>query len=294
MTVHSKYSDPVFLSSLDNLHLAAKCTVDGFFAGCHQSPHKGFSLEYSEHRDYYPGDDPKYIDWKAYARSDRLYVKQSTSQTNTNLYLLLDTSDSMGYSSKKITKLEYAALLCSAIAYLAVNQNDGVSLVVFADRILRNISVSRKSQLNLIYNELENASSQGKSDISTCLHTFAENTYRRGIVIVISDLQDDITEIKRAIYHLKSSKNDVIIFHILDTQEIHFNFYGLIDFEDMETGAHKRISTDWARRKYLKNFHRFVEEIQTFCGMNKIDHVIVDTADSVHNCLATYLKNRTS
>jgi uncharacterized protein (DUF58 family) len=294
MDFHSKYTDPVFLIGLDNLELAAKCSVDGFFSGGHVSPHKGFSLEYREHRDYYPGDDPKYIDWKAFARSDRLYVKQSTRQTNTNIYLLLDTSASMNYSSDRITKLEYGFLLCSALSYLALKQNDSINLILFAEKILKNISISKRHQLSLLFKEFENIQGTDATDFPGSLHAFAEKATRRGVVIIISDLHGDLDQIKRAFSHIKSRKHDVIIFHTLDIQEIEFDFRGLIKFEDIETGVNKNVYSDSVRRKYLKNFRKFVNETKKFCGLSNIDYLMMDTCESLDNCLRTYLKNRMS
>lgn len=288
-----QYADAVFLSKLDNLELASKIAVEGFFAGLHKSPFHGFSVEYSDHRSYQFGDDLKYLDWKAYARSDRLYVKQFEQETNTDVHVLLDCSASMGFGSGEISKFGYGKLLGAALGYMGLKQNDRVGLRVFSDDVVSHLpGSSRGGQLNLIYRMLSGSRVGGGTNLGGVFEGVAESLRRRGIVVLISDMLGYDENARRGLARLRHCKHDVICFHVLDRQELRFDYSGLVDFEGIEGGFSVKVNAGFVRKRYLRGLGDFVRGLRDYCGRAGIDYCLVDSSDSPGDALGAYLNRR--
>jgi uncharacterized protein (DUF58 family) len=290
----SEYLDPVFLSKLANMDLVARCAVEGFFAGLHPSPFHGFSVEYSDHRQYHSGDELKFVDWKVFGRSDRLYIKRFRQETNATVYILLDTSKSMSFAGNgAVRKIDYACFLAAALSYLMLSQGDSTGLVLFAEMVGKQIPPkSKRTHLNAILTALQSISPSGRTNLANVLHVFAETTNRRGIVILISDLLDDQGDIYKGLAHLKFLKHDVIIFHILDHQELNLGYEGLIEFEDLESKARLQTFPQSIRDNYRKRVAEFLDEVQKTAGKSGIDYCLLDTSQPLDKALIAYLARR--
>ncbi len=218
-----KYLDPLALSRLKNLSLAAKHVVEGFFAGLHKSPHKGFSIEFAEHREYTPGMDPRHVDWRVLGRRDKLYVKQYEEETSLRCYLLLDKSASMGYKSDGAppSKLEYASFLAATLAYLAAFQHDAAGLVAFDGGVRDQIPARQgPGHLRVLMEKLEQTQAGAETSLSKVFHELAESLKRRALVVVLSDLFDNPAEMVAALKHFRHKKHEVVVFQILDPAEV--------------------------------------------------------------------------
>ena len=289
-----KYLDPMFLSKLGNMDLVARCAVEGFFSGLHPSPFHGFSVEYSDHREYHSGDELKFVDWKVFGRSDKLYIKQFQQETNTIAYILLDTSKSMAFSgSGGVSKLEYGSFLAAALSYLMLSQSDSTSLVLFAEKVIKRIGArSRRTHLSTILAALQNNEPAGRTNLAGVLRTIAETTKRRGIIILISDLLDDEADIYKGLAHLKFLKHDVIVFHTMDHQELNLDYEGLIQFEDMESKARMRTFPQSLRQGYRQRVAEFLDDIERTTGNSGIDYCLLDTSEPLDRALVAYLARR--
>ncbi len=291
-----KFIDPEILSRISNFELLARTVVEGFVSGLHKSPYRGFSVEFMEYRQYAPGDDPKRIDWKLYGRTDKLFVKEFEDETNTNCYILLDTSSSMDYSSLssgKMKKIEYASYLAASLAYFMVRQRDSVGLYLFDEKISGLIPPkSTTGHLHSILSILENTKCRSETDMGKPFHEMAEAIKKRGIVIIITDLLDDGDEIVNGLKHFVFNGNEVILFHILDPFEINFNFDNIVELEDMETGEKMMISGDAAKKIYMKNSNDFKEKIHNECGALGIDYNRFVTDKPLDFALFQYLAAR--
>jgi uncharacterized protein (DUF58 family) len=296
VAAHSKhkYIDPILLSKLKNVNLVARCAVEGFFAGMHRSPYHGFSVEYSDHRAYQAGDDPKYLDWKMYGRSRKLYTKQFLQETNLSAYLMLDSSRSMSFASGGgVTKLEYGSYLTAALAYLMLMQNDCVALGVFAENIRTWIpGRSRRTHLSVLLKTLQHNRPLGRTRLADVLHKLAERTRRRGIVILISDLLDDVDDVKRGLAHLKYLKHDVILFHLMDRQELELDYEGLVQFEDLESRRVVRVFPKSIQATFRQNVSRFMEQVRTNAHDNAIDYHLMNTSEPLDRAFLAYLAKR--
>ncbi len=291
----SKYLDPALLSRLQNMELVARCAVQGFFSGLHPSPFHGFSAEYSEHRQYEPGDELRFLDWKVFGRTNKLYIKQFRQDTNVPVYILLDSSKSMTFQGEGTTysKLDYGRFLTAALTSMMLGQGDSVGLMVFADRILTRISPrGRRTHLYAILTALERVRGEGQTRLTDVLHAFAETATRRGIVILISDLLDDADDLASGLSHLKYLQHDVIIFHTLDHQEITLDYQGLVQFEDLETGDRLRTYPESLKSTYQANVHAFLDEIEKSSGRKEIDYWLMDTSQTLDRAFMAYLGRR--
>ena len=289
-----EYLDPVFLSKLANMDLVARCAVEGFFAGLHPSPFHGFSVEYSDHRQYHSGDELKFVDWKMFGRSDRLYIKRYRQETNATVYILLDTSKSMSFAGNgAVRKIDYACFLAAALSYLMLSQGDSTSLILFAETVAKQIPPqSKRTHLNAILTALQSINPSGRTNLASVLHTFAETTKRRGIVILISDLLDDQGDIYKGLAHLKFLKHDVIIFHTMDHQELNLGYEGLIEFEDLESNARLQTFPQSIRDSFRKRVAEFLDEVQKTAGKSGIDYCLLDTSQPLDKALIAYLARR--
>jgi uncharacterized protein (DUF58 family) len=294
-TATYKYLDPEALSRLKNLSLAARQVVEGYFAGMHKSPHKGFSIEFAEHREYTPGVDPRHIDWRVLGRRDKLYVKQYEEETCLRCHILLDKSASMGYKSAgaPLTKLEYASYLAASLAYLIAFQHDSVGLVTF-DTKVRNQLPTRQGpgHLRVLMEMLEDTGAGAETTLSSTFHLLAESFKRRALVIVLSDLFDDPDQLLTALQHFRHKKHEVLIFQILDPAEIAFPFDDVTRIEDMETSREVTSDPQAFRAAYLDELAKFLDIIRLGCRSAQIDYTVAQTDQRFDMFLGAYLARR--
>ncbi|RMD92311.1 MAG: DUF58 domain-containing protein [Calditrichaeota bacterium] len=293
-SIYRKYLDPKVISHLATLDLRARMVVEGFIAGLHKSPYHGFSVEFSEHRQYMPGDDFKHIDWKVYGKTDRFFVKQYEEETNLKAYLLIDASASMVYSSHEVNKFQYATYLAAALTYLMLRQRDAVGLVTFDEKIRKILPArSVSTYLPLILAELEKTQTAHGTAIVPMLHEIAERIKRRSLIMLFSDLYDENTHgLMQGLKHFRHRKHEVIVFHILDPLEVSFDFKQDAIFEDLETRA--KISTQpiHIRREYQRLMGEFIQTLKKGCRENNIDYVNLTTTTPFDLALVQYLQKR--
>jgi uncharacterized protein (DUF58 family) len=289
-----KYLDPIMLSKLSNMDLVARCVMEGMFTGMHPSPFHGFSVEYSEHRDYQPGDELKYVDWKMFGRSDKLYIKQFHQETNLTVYIMVDSSKSMAFASENsVSKFDYASFLASALSYLMLGQSDSVGLVTFSDKIDNMIPPrSRRTHLNQILSALEHNKPAGQTRLAEVIHTVANMTTRRGLVILISDMLDDIDDVYKGLAHLKYLNHDVLLLHTMDHQELYLEYEGLVQFEDMESKKTLRTFPQSVAKSYRQRVESFVHDVETTARKSGIDYCLLDTSLPLNKALISYLAKR--
>ena len=288
-----KYLNPAVLSSIDNMALRAKLVVEGYLVGKHKSPYHGFSVEFAEHRTYGQGDEIKHIDWKLYGKTDRHYVKRFEEETNLRSYILLDTSKSMNYESKNITKLKYGESLAAGLTHLMIKQKDAVGLILFDNAIRKYISPkTSKSHKNIIFNSLSKCKAGENTNIQLILDSMAERIKKSGLVILISDLLDDPKNVMKGLNHFRHNKQEVIVFHLLDKQEFNFTFNERTKFSDMETG--ETITTDpWhIQSSYQDKIKLFINKFKRECGNQKIDYVPIFTDQNFDLALSEYIRKR--
>lgn len=290
---YRKFLDPEVVSRLANMDLRARLVVEGFIIGLHRSPYHGFSVEFSEHRQYMPGDELKHIDWKVYGKTNRFYVKQFEEETNLKSYLLLDASASMGFKSGRISKLTYASYLAASLTYLMLHQQDSVGLVIFDEKTRKYIPPRAvPAYLHLILKELDHLRSGNETDVSKTFHELAERIKRRGLIIVLSDLFDDPHKILSGLKHFRHRKHEVIVFHILDPMERTFDFKGETIFKDLETGEELSTQAWHIRKEYREQMQDFIETYKRRCLENQIDYVLIDTSEPFDKALFDYLVKR--
>ena len=288
-----RYLDPAVIARIGSMELRARAVVEGFLSGLHRSPSQGFSVEFSEYRQYMPGDDTALIDWKLYARSDRHYVKKFEEETNLECHLLLDVSGSMGYGSGGVTKQEYGAYLAASIAYLMNRQHDAVGLLAFADRIVQHLPASgRPGHLRRLLLALDALRAERGSDLSRPLDRLAEALSRRGMAVLISDLLDDPAAVIRGLRHLRFRGVDVIVFHLLDPAELTFPFENAARFRDLESGAELTAVPSAVRERYLQEIQDFIALYRRELQLAGIDYCLVDTSQALDAALLAYLSAR--
>ena len=285
--------DPALMARVGSLELIARTVVEGFLVGLHRSPFKGFSAEFSEYRQYLPGDDPARIDWKVVARSDRYYIKRFEKDTNLDCHLLLDVSASMGYASRAVTKLQYGTFLAAALAYLMHRQRDAVGLSIFDDRVIESFPVSKRSgHLRTLLAALSNTRLGARSDVSKPLDQLAARLRRRGLVVLLSDLLDEPNGIIQGLKHLRFHGSDVLVLHILDPAELTFPFERPARFEDMETNAQVVSVPGLVRQHYLREIGALQERYRRELRLANIDYHLVDTSRPLDEALLSYLSTR--
>ena len=281
------------VAMLDSISMKAKMVVEGYIIGQHRSPYHGFSVEFAEHRSYESGDEVRHIDWKLYGKTNRLYVKRYEEETNLRAHLILDTSKSMTYTSGGVTKLEYGSYLLAALSYLMISQQDAAGVVLFDESIRSFVPPkSTPSHLNTLLNVLDVKSPGVDTKIEPVLHEMAERIKKRGLVIIISDLFDEPNNIMNGLKHFRHSKQEVILFHILDRNELEFDFNTRTKFIDMESG--EEITTDpWHVQNDYKNLIKGLQDYyKSECRLNLIDYVPLFTDDSLDKGLSEYFNKR--
>lgn len=286
-------ASPAFFSRLDNLELRARGIVEGFMHGLHRSPFVGFSVEFASHREYAQGDDLRHVNWKLFARSNRLYVKQFDAETNMNLYLLLDVSGSMDCRSKGISKLEYGSALAAALAHLALKQHDAVGLILFADEVIAHLPPrARPHQLNEILRVIGSTKPSRASNSARALSQAAELCNHRGIVVILSDLFDDLDAIMKGIERLRFQKHEVVLFHLWDPFERDLPLEGHCRFHDLESGDVLVTQADGIREGYLAAVQAWRDELEVQCRNRAVDRVELTTDDGLEQALLDYLVRR--
>ncbi|MBN1443427.1 MAG: DUF58 domain-containing protein [Planctomycetes bacterium] len=289
----TKYLDPRVLSKLSRLELKARRVVEGFISGLHRSPYHGFSVEFAEHREYVPGDDVRHIDWKVFGRSDRFYIKQYEEETNLVTHILLDASESMTYASGGISKYEYGTYVAASLAYLLLRQQDAVGLALF-DSEVRDFTPPRSaaSQLGTLVSILENPPLREKTDIGRLLHEYASRIKKKGLIVIISDMLDDLEAIERGLKHLRYRQHEVIVFHVLDPDELSFPFRRMTLFEGLEARPDMLVNPGALRDAYLAELNAFLDSLRRMCRSNRFDYVRLATRDKLDVALSTYLAKR--
>jgi uncharacterized protein (DUF58 family) len=288
-----RFLDPAVVARIGSMELRARTIVEGFLIGLHRSPYKGFSVEFTEYRQYLPGDDLSTIDWKVFARSDRYYVKKFEAETNLDCHLLLDISASMGYASGEVTKLEYDSYLAASLAYLMNRQRDAVGFRAFDDEIVTSIAVSaRPGHLRALLAALDRIRLGRRSNVSKPLTRLAEALTRRGMVVLMSDLLDEPGEIVKGLRYLRFKGSDVIVFHLLDHAELTFPFDRASRFLDMETDDEVMAVPDVVRAHYLKEVKDLIALYERELRLVGIDYWLVDTSKPLDFALLSYLSAR--
>jgi uncharacterized protein (DUF58 family) len=285
--------DPAVVARLGTLELRARSVVEGFISGLHRSPFKGFSVEFAEYRQYIHGDDLSTIDWKVFARSDRYYVKKFEEETNLDCQLLIDVSGSMAYGSSGITKFEYAACLAASLGYLMNRQRDRVGLIAFDDHIVAALPAStRPGHLRNLLITLDRLELGTRTNVSKPLHQLADSMNRRGMVVLISDLLDEPEAIIRGLKHFQYRGSDVLVFQILDPDELEFPFDRATRFEDLETSEEVMAVPGLVRAHYLKQMSGLIERYRRELGAAGIDYQLLSTKQPLEMALLAYLSTR--
>jgi uncharacterized protein (DUF58 family) len=290
-----KFLDPRTLAKLHGLTLRARHIVEGFVSGLHRSPYRGFSIEFAEHREYSPGDDLRYVDWKVFGRTDKFYLKQYEDETNLLCYLVVDASESMRYRGpdSPLSKWEYAQCLAAALAWLVLQQQDAVGLAVF-DRELRTVirPSSTPQQLKQILHVLETAETDKKTATGPIFHELAERFKKRGVVVILSDLFDDTASMLAGLKHFRHRRHDVVLAQVLDAAELDFPFREQTLFKGLEQMPEVVTDPRSLRRAYLEEFQAFLTAVQKGCRANQMDYQLVRTDRPFDVALSSYLSQR--
>jgi len=306
MQTQLKYLQPEVVSKLSSMELRARLVVEGFITGLHKSPYHGFSVEFAEHRQYMPGDEIRRIDWRAYGKSDRFYVKQFEEETNLKSYIVIDTSASMSFASEiensarkggrpqtRLPKFEYASYVAASLSYLMVQQRDAVGLMVYDSEIKTIIPPhATKQHLRRILSELENIQPTQTTNSASALHKLAERISRRGLIIILSDLFDDPDKVMAAFKHFRHNNHEVVVMQILDPMERTFAFGRDAIFKDVETGETITTQPYHIQKVYQDAVQGFIQKYKRECRENMIDYVLLDTSTPFDVALLQYLNKR--
>lgn len=289
-----RFLDPSVLASISGLELIAKTVVDGFVSGLHRSPDFGFSQEFAEYRAYAEGDDLRHVDWNVFARTERAYLKRYRGETNTLLTLLLDASSSMSYGSHKVTKIDYARYLAASISYLGSHgQRDATGILVFDDEIRGYVPPSsRQGQLARIFHTLDNAEPHARTDYAKPFLHCQQFLRRRGMIVVISDFYEEPGQVIRAMQPLRFHGNEVIMFHVLDPQEIRPKIKDPVLMLDVETQEAIEVSPDYFKQEYAAKIDGHIEALKTGAQRAGLDYYLIDTSKPLDGALREYLSRR--
>lgn len=285
-----KFLKPEILAQFGKLELRAATIVEGLLTGLHRSPYRGVSVEFAEYRPYQPGDEPKHIDWKAYARTDKLYIKECEDQTNLEATIVMDASASMGFGGNGVTKWQYGGFLAACLAYILQKQKDAVSLVILDEEIRVDMPArSTRRHLVQMIGEMEKVAPSHRTDLSKALHRIAQRLKRKGMIIVISDLLDQPDDILSGLQHLQFGGNDVIVFQTMDARELNFDFDGPHKFLDPETNQFLPAIAQEVKEQYKKALNDFLVYYSEEMGKRNIFHTVVDTSKPVEETLLWFL-----
>ena len=289
-----EFLDPKVLSRLSNLSLFARKPMQGSVSGRHRSPHRGSSIEFAEYRKYVPGDDPRRLDWRAYARSDRFYVKEFEADTNLRLLPVIDVSGSMRYPTTGPSKLDYAKQLVATLCYLASRQGDAVGLTCAANPLGQQIPPRRNpAHLRAIYDALANLQADGETGLLEALHAVAEQTSQRALIVIVSDLFVPPEELVHCFQHLRFRKHDVAVFHLLEHAELDFNFDRPTRFLDLEGGSSLLVEPSVIRREYADALRQYLQGLDRAVREAAIDYHRIRVDESHGDVLARFLLGRT-
>jgi uncharacterized protein (DUF58 family) len=281
------------LSKLAGVKLRARAVVDGVLSGLHKSPHQGQSVEFAEHKEYAPGDEIRHLDWKAFGKFDKYYIKRFEHETNLHAVLVLDGSASMGYQTGALSKLEVAKILSGALAYLLVRQQDAAGLAVVTGEGFKDLPArAAAGHLRLVLDELESVVPQGTTDLFRAADHLAEKISRRSLVAVFSDLFDDRPEALKRILHLRARKNDLAVFQIIDPAELTFPFDDPTLFLSMEDERQIEVNPREIKQSYLEEFGAFLKDVRTTCAEADVDYELVRTDESLDAVLLRFLARR--
>lgn len=294
MSTVEKYLKPSVINQIKRLDLRAQFVVKGFLQGLHSSPFHGFSVEFSEHRRYAPGDDPHDIDWLVYAKTDKYYVKKFEAETNIQGFLVMDLSRSMGFTHRQeLTKFDYSICLAAALCYLMIFQQDPVGLIAFDNAIRASLPPrSKRTQLGNLLTVLSRLRPEGPTDIAQSLGQLAGMLRRRSLLMIFSDLLADPAPILQALRRLRHGGHDVILFHVLDEAEVTFPFEGLVEFEEPETGQLVQVDATNYRAEYLEEVAAARDTWRRECFKSRMDYVPLDTSTQFDKALLEYLLSR--
>ena len=288
-----RFLHPEAIRRIARLELRAKHVVEGFLAGMHRSPYFGQSVEFRQHRQYTWGDDLRNVDWKVWARQDRYYVKQFEEDTNLRCAFLVDVSGSMRYGTGAMNKYEYAATIAASLAYLALRQQDAVGCVAFDGAVRTTVPLrTRRNHLDAVIQALEVSPPREKSDLYPVLRLVAETYPRRCMMVLVSDLLVDRAGLFRGLKLLGSRGHDVLVFHVMDDDELDFPFNGPTRFEGLEADDRLSCNPRALREGYLAALHAYLEEVRHGCSKNNADYALLRTSQPLDAALATYLSNR--
>lgn len=291
--MEQRFLDPKILAGIASLELTAKTVVDGFISGLHRSPDFGFSQEFAEYRPYVPGDDLRYVDWNVYARADRLYLKRYRGETNTRITILLDRSGSMEFQGGGVRKIDYARFLAASFAYLAHRQRDAVGLISFDDEVRDYVEPSsRQGQWMKVLYGIDHAEPGNRTDFAKPFFLFQDMLQRRGIVIVLSDFFADPKEVVRTVSPLRYRGNEVILFHVLDPDEVGPTLDGPRIMIDMETGQEIEVSPEYAAGAYRKKIAAHLESMKNEAQRAGLGYHLVTTDKPLDSALREYLTVR--
>lgn len=294
---YRRYLDPAVLARISGLELRARLIVEGFFSGMHHSPHRGLSIEFADHRAYVQGDDLKHIDWKVYAKTDKYYIKEYEQETNLDLMLVVDGSESMNYRSpgSEMSKHEYATCVAAAIAYLTLQQHDSVGVTLFDEHIRHFLRPSNNAQhWRTIVQELSGGVGPAKTSVGRVLDEVAERLRHRMLVVLISDLFDDPPSILRGLKHLRFRHHELIIWNIWDHAELSMPFKGPVMFDGLEASGKLLIDPRALRARYLEEVERFITQMRMGCGLMHMDYTVFDTSMPLDTVLSGYLATRSA
>jgi uncharacterized protein (DUF58 family) len=293
MSDSRRFLHPDAIRRIARLELRARHVVEGFLAGMHRSPHFGQSVEFVQHRQYTRGDDLRHIDWKVWAKHDRFYVKQYEEDTNMRCTLLVDVSASMRYGSAAMTKYEYASTIAASLAYLALRQQDSVGCVAFDETARRTVPQrTRRNHLDSIVQALDVSNPANKTDMYRVLRSAAEASPRRGMMVLVSDLLVERDGLFRGLKLLRSRGHDLLVFHVLDDDELDFPFSGPTRFDGLELPQHLACNPRALREGYLAALNAYLEEVRRGCTSHRVDYALLRTSQPLGGALTAYLNNR--
>ena len=294
-TTPARFLDPELLGRIGSLELLARAVVEGFMSGLHRSPFTGFSTEFTEYRQYNPGDDLRYLDWRLLGRTDRYFIKKYRADTNTQCHLLVDTSASMNYAhAGSVTKIQYAQFLAASLAYLLNRQQDAVGLVAFADKVHTHVPArNRTGHMRTIFGNLSLLEASGETHLAESLHQLAEILTRRGIVVIISDFYDQPDRLQEAFQHLRFKGHDLVAFHVLDQNELDFDFSDpVLLLEDAETQEQMPVLPDVVMGGYRERMRKHVESMRRCATANHVDYELLTTKQPLDFALFSFLSRR--
>lgn len=289
----NSHVDTEAILKLKNLELRAKLIVEGFMSGLHRSPYHGFSVEFTDYREYSPGDDLRHLDWKLLARRDRKYIKRFEDETNLRCHLLVDLSRSMSFGSNGIEKSEYAKTVAASLAWFLFGQRDAVGLITFDEAIDEVLPARfRPGHLRHLLGALERSTGGNETDISRPLEQVAATVQKRGMIVLVSDLLVPIDSITKPLSYLRAIGHDVVLLRVLDPSEVDFSYDSASMFVDLETGREIYVDPGAVAQEYKKNFTEHRDEVKTFCAQNGIDFFEALTSDPIGKSLFNFLQAR--